>query len=95
MQDLAVRTIPSAQANQPTRLEIDDGAFDEHRRSGGAANLPHGIGRDDATCRFPRENSQVPAALEFGEFAQVPLDPDLKNVTRWHAAFKQRPSASA
>jgi glutathione S-transferase len=35
------------------------------------------------------------AALEFGEFAQVPLDPARKNVTRWYGAFKNRPSASA
>jgi glutathione S-transferase len=35
------------------------------------------------------------AALEFGEFAQVPLDPAHKNLTRWYTAFKQRPSASA
>lgn len=35
------------------------------------------------------------AALEFAEFAQIPIDPELKNVARWHAAFKQRPSAQA
>ena len=35
------------------------------------------------------------AALEFGEFAGVPLDPGLKNVARWYTAFKQRPSAQA
>jgi glutathione S-transferase len=35
------------------------------------------------------------AALEFGEFAQVPLDPSFANVTRWYKAFKQRPSAGA
>jgi glutathione S-transferase len=35
------------------------------------------------------------AALEFGEFAQLPLDPARKNLTRWYSAFKQRPSASA
>jgi glutathione S-transferase len=35
------------------------------------------------------------AALEFGEFAGVPLDPSLENVARWYADFKQRPSASA
>ncbi len=35
------------------------------------------------------------AALEFGEFAQVPLDPARKNLTRWYTAFKQRPSATA
>lgn len=35
------------------------------------------------------------AGLEFAEFAQVPLDPACANVTRWHAAFKQRPSAQA
>ena len=35
------------------------------------------------------------AALEFGEFAQLPLDPARKNLTRWYAAFKQRPSAAA
>ncbi len=35
------------------------------------------------------------AALEFAEFAQVPIDPELKNIARWHTAFKQRPSAQA
>jgi glutathione S-transferase len=35
------------------------------------------------------------AALEFGEFAGVPLDPAHANVTRWYAAFKERPSAQA
>jgi len=35
------------------------------------------------------------AALEFGEFAGVPLDPAFANVTRWYRAFKERPSASA
>jgi glutathione S-transferase len=35
------------------------------------------------------------AALEFAEFAQAPIDPSCKNVARWHAAFKQRPSAKA
>ena len=35
------------------------------------------------------------AALEFAEFAQVPIDPVYANVTRWHAAFKDRPSAQA
>lgn len=35
------------------------------------------------------------AALEFGEFAQVPLDPACTNVARWYTAFKERPSAAA
>lgn len=35
------------------------------------------------------------AALEFGEFAAVPLDPAFANVTRWYTDFKQRPSAQA
>ena len=35
------------------------------------------------------------AALEFAEFAGVPLDPAFANVTRWYADFKKRPSASA
>jgi glutathione S-transferase len=35
------------------------------------------------------------AALDFGEFAGVPLDPAFKNVGRWYAAFKERPSAQA
>jgi glutathione S-transferase len=35
------------------------------------------------------------AALEFAEFAGIPQNPDYPNVNRWHAAFKQRPSASA
>jgi glutathione S-transferase len=35
------------------------------------------------------------AALEFGEFAGVTLDPKFANVARWYADFKKRPSASA
>jgi len=35
------------------------------------------------------------AALEFGEFAGVPLDPGCTAVARWYGAFKKRPSASA
>jgi glutathione S-transferase len=35
------------------------------------------------------------AALDFGEFAGVPLDPAFTNVARWYADFKKRPSASA
>ena len=35
------------------------------------------------------------AALEFAEFAQVQIDPSCANVTRWYAAFKERPSAQA
>ena len=34
------------------------------------------------------------AALEFGEFAGVPLDPSFKNVGKWYATFKERPSAA-
>ncbi|MEO8601457.1 MAG: glutathione S-transferase family protein [bacterium] len=35
------------------------------------------------------------AALEMAAFAEIPVDPGLQNVGRWHAAFKQRPSAAA
>ncbi len=35
------------------------------------------------------------AALQFAEFGQIAIDPDLKNVQRWYASFKQRPSAAA
>ena len=35
------------------------------------------------------------AALGFAAFAQVPIDPECRNVHRWHAAFQQRPSAQA
>jgi glutathione S-transferase len=35
------------------------------------------------------------AALEFGEFAGVPLDPAFANVGRWYVAFKARPSTQA
>ena len=34
------------------------------------------------------------AALGFAEFTGIPLDPGLKNVGRWYAEFKQRPSAA-
>src|SRR5436309_7434378 len=33
------------------------------------------------------------AALDFANFAGVPLDPTNKNVVRWYAGFKERPSA--
>lgn len=33
------------------------------------------------------------AALDFAEFAQVPIDPECGNVVRWYAEFRQRPSA--
>jgi glutathione S-transferase len=35
------------------------------------------------------------AALEFADFAGVPIDPAFRNVARWREAFKARPSASA
>ncbi len=35
------------------------------------------------------------AALEFAQFAEVPIDPSCKNVARWYENFKKRPSASA
>jgi len=35
------------------------------------------------------------AALELAAFAGVELAPSLRNVERWHAAFRQRPSAAA
>ncbi len=34
------------------------------------------------------------AALAFGEFAGVALDPSHRNVTRWYEAFKRRASAA-
>src|SRR5205823_682233 len=45
----------------------------------------------------PLERARVRAleGIEFAEFAQVPLDPAFKNVTRWYAGFKERPSAQA
>jgi len=35
------------------------------------------------------------AAMEFAQFAEVAIDPSLKNVHRWQESFKQRPSAAA
>ncbi len=35
------------------------------------------------------------AALQFAEFAQIAIDPDLKNLHRWYESFKRRPSAAA
>jgi len=35
------------------------------------------------------------AALDFAEFAGVPIDSSLRNVNRWREQFKKRPSASA
>ena len=35
------------------------------------------------------------AAMQFAEFAQIPIDASNKNVHRWYESFKQRPSAAA
>jgi glutathione S-transferase len=35
------------------------------------------------------------AALQFAEFAQIPIGAEHGNVHRWYESFKQRPSASA
>ena len=35
------------------------------------------------------------AALDFAKFAGIDLDPDYKNIRRWHASFSARPSAQA
>ncbi len=35
------------------------------------------------------------AAVEFAQFAGIPIDPSLKNVHGWYETFKQRPSAAA
>lgn len=35
------------------------------------------------------------AALQFSEFAQIPIDASYTNIHRWYEAFKQRPSAAA
>jgi len=35
------------------------------------------------------------AALEFGEFAGVPVAPSLTNIHRWYADFKKWLSAAA
>lgn len=35
------------------------------------------------------------ASIGFAEFAGVAIDPALKNLNRWYADFKQRPSATA
>lgn len=35
------------------------------------------------------------AAMGFAEFAQIPIDPGVKNVHRWYESFKERPSAAA
>ena len=58
---------------------------------------------DDATGSRPFVAGDKPtiadctllAALDFGEFAGAPLDPSFRNVARWYADFKKRPSASA
>jgi glutathione S-transferase len=58
---------------------------------------------DDAIGRRPFAAGDEPtiadctlfAALQFAEFAGVPLDPSFKNVGRWYAAFRQRASAQA
>ncbi len=35
------------------------------------------------------------AALELASFGGIAIDPERRNVARWHAAFKARPSANA
>ena len=35
------------------------------------------------------------AAIEFANFAGVPIEPSYKNIHRWYESFKQRPSAAA
>ena len=35
------------------------------------------------------------STLDFGDYVGQPLDPAFANITRWRAAFSQRPSASA
>jgi glutathione S-transferase len=35
------------------------------------------------------------AAMQFAEFAQIPIDASHENVHRWYEAFRQRPSAAA
>ena len=35
------------------------------------------------------------AALQFGRFGGVPLDPRFENVTRWSDAYRARPPAKA
>src|SRR5262245_25118390 len=54
-----------------------------------------------ATRKFVAGNSPsiadctLIAALDFANFAQIPIDPSYKNVHRWYDEFKQRPSANA
>jgi glutathione S-transferase len=35
------------------------------------------------------------AAMQFAEFAQIPIDASHRNIHRWYESFKQRPSAAA
>jgi glutathione S-transferase len=34
------------------------------------------------------------AAFQFGRVAKVEIDPSYENIARWHAAFRERPSAT-
>ena len=72
----------------------------ENARNALAANLKvldAAIGRNPfvAGPRPTIADCTLLAALEFAEFAQVPIESGCANVARWHAAFKERPSARA
>ncbi|MBM4267205.1 MAG: glutathione S-transferase family protein [Deltaproteobacteria bacterium] len=77
-----VKQSAEAAANARTRLANALGALE---KSIGSKPFAAGDRPTIADCTLV-------AALQFGEFAGVDLDPTFQNLHRWYGAFKQRPS---
>jgi glutathione S-transferase len=80
-----VKQSPAAAENGRTRLAVNLRVLDGM------------IGERPFVCgeRPTIADCTLLAALEFAAFAGIAIDPQLGNIQRWHAAFKQRPSAGA
>jgi glutathione S-transferase len=76
---------PDAADNARTRLNANLGVLDKL-----IGNNPFVAGKRPSIA-----DCTLLAALEFAAFAGVELDPSFKNVQRWYADFKKRPSAEA
>jgi glutathione S-transferase len=81
-----LKQLPEAAENAKTRLAANLKALDDE-----IGNRPFVAGERPTIA-----DCTLLASLDFAEFAGVPLDGNqFKNVARWYAAFKQRPSAQA
>ena len=80
-----VRQSPEAAENGRARLAATLGVVDRL-----IGDQPFVCGRQPTIA-----DCTLFAALEFAAFAGVAVAPDLANLHRWHAAFRQRPSAGA